>query len=305
MQGKWTKLYHEYFEKAKSSLADELKLSLKNSLYITDNEVIYQFTDIVDKRFSQLFRNTTSARPIRTSWFKSRILEKYKEDKSNYKEGFQIDGFLEFNLPEIQKEFNTHYERADERSKEEVYFDKEFSTSSNNMEIIKLLASYDAYRYFFDNKYKLKDQLLKLIEQEKELVEVNHFNGLRPVAILNFMLQLTQTNPENGQPFLAEKQVHDLSNMICNNKPVTQFIKLNITPNQRKYVVRFFYEFYKFCNTTDQRANREEFIALMKTYLEPFASDPNFVIHQKSFARAYPNSPIKMEEKYKVRKGAN
>ncbi len=220
MQGTWTKLYHNFFEETKSELSDLLKIKLRNTSYETKDEIVAQFGVEVSKLFDQLSHDTSSL-VSKKSWFKTRLIEEYKHNQFRYQEGFQIDGFLEFNPPDIQKEFNRNYDHADEQTREGKYFDRTSALSSGYKIITKLLAAHDAYLNFFENKLEWKDQLLKIIAIEKKLVDINHFNKLKPIEVFYFFRQLTQANSSNRKSFLSEQQVYDLTNMIFQNQPAT------------------------------------------------------------------------------------
>lgn len=299
MQGKWTKLYHEYFEEVKADLADELKARLKEATYETDEEIVVQYNIEVSRMMNHLFQDTTAAMPTQRSWFRRRLVEKYEQDQYRYKEDLRIDGFLEFTLPEIRREFDAHFKEADDRTKEKIYFDSDFARLPDYEAIVRLLASHDAYIDFFDHKFELKEKLIKTLEKEISLVASNHFNHLRPVDVYDFFHQLTQLNPQNKEAFLTEKQVYDLTNMICQNKPATDPIKMNLSPEQRTWIIRFIYVFYRYCkDTADSKGIREKYISILTSFIAQFDPEQGTKINAKNFAREQPDSPITIDQKY-------
>jgi hypothetical protein len=298
MQGDFTRRYLQIYEDRKAQLANELKNRIRKATYQTDQEVIDHFNIHVHHLFSQLFSEQVEG-VKRTSWFRNRVIERYKLDQYRYQEGFQIDGFLSFILPEIQQEFKSRYEKADEQARIVRYFDKELALTPDKEEILRLLAYHDAYLDYFDNRFTLVGELKAIIEREKDLEDTNHFNKLLPIEVFNFIHQLTQHNPNNKEPFLTEKQVYDLTNMICRDQPVTHLIRINMFPDQRRFIVRFIYDFYKFCkDAVDSRGSRKKYISILTQYIAQFDAVQGSTIHEKNFAREYTDSPIKINDKY-------
>ena len=89
MQGDFTRRYLQIYEDRKAQLANDLKNRIKKATYQTDQEIIDHFSAHVNNLFHQLFSDQDEGIQ-RTSWFQSRVVERYKQDKYCYKEGFQI-----------------------------------------------------------------------------------------------------------------------------------------------------------------------------------------------------------------------
>lgn len=297
MNNPLTHRYLQYQEQERRRLLEELKRKLIQATFETDHEVLSQFNFFVNSLYDQLFWEVSDGQK-RKSWFREKVVDKFQHDKYRYKEGFQVDGFVENILPEIRQEFRRRWEDADERTRSEKYFDQYLALDANPEEIIRLLALHDTYHYFFDHRQELLHEATEMLQKEKQLVDENHFNNLSPLQVLEYMEQLQQINPVNKEPFLSEKQTYDLTNMICQDQPVTDPIRMNLLPEQKKFMVRFIYEFYKFCkDEVDSKGTRNKYLSILSCYISQF-EDQQGPVNEKNFAREQPDSPIKVDPKF-------
>lgn len=297
MNNPLTHKYLQYLEQERRRLLEELKRKLTEATYETDREVLSQFNlhvnDLCDQLFSEERDGSRS-----TSWFKKKVVEKFSYDKGRYKEGFQVDGFIENMLPEIRQDFRLQWERADENSRTAKYFDHDLALDPDPDPIIWLLARHAAYFYFFDHKKQVLHEAIETLQKEKHLAAENHFNDLSPIGVLAYIEQLQQTNQETKEPFLTAKQVYNLTNMICRNQPVTEPVKVNISDQQRRQLEVFFIIFYKYCkDTVDAKGNRERYISLLSRYIAQFQDK---TIYANNFYLKEADQPllIKVDAKY-------
>ena len=300
MKGKWTKMYHDLEDDILHFLKEKLKVGIQRATFETPKEILVQKRHLIHRCLIRLTEIKTSGNEWKRSWFKRELIERFKYEKDRYREGVQVDGFLEKNVPRIIHEFKQRYQNSNEEEKQREFFDKEFAESYNKEDIVKLLATEKAYAYFMKNEYDILKGVLKIVKKEMWLRPVNHFNDLSSVEVLNFFLQLTQINPKNGKPFITEEQAYALVNLICADKPTSQLIHINIVSDQKKYIVRFVYEFYKYCkDTVDPKGTREKNIAILTNYIAQFSSEVSAQIYPNNFYQKQPHSPIKVDDKCK------
>lgn len=302
MQGKWTKMYYDQKKITLEYLKEKLKdrLNINKGSHETPKEILVQFSHIVYRCKSQLVESTRSNSPKRRSWFKREIIERFKYDKDRYKDGFQLDGFLENIVPQIQKDFKYHFNRADNRAIDQEFYDKAFADNPSYEKVVKLLSLDAAYASFLQKGNEILAEAQVILAKEKKLVTTNRFNHLRPVKVLDYFMQLNQINPDNKEPFLTKQQVYDLTNMICRNQEGAKSVTLNISKDQKKYIIRFIYEFYRYCKDTgDSKGSREKYITILTNYFAQFSSPDSSRIYPENFYIKQPDSPIKVDDEYK------
>ncbi len=75
--------------------------------------------------------------------------------------------------------------------------------------------------------------------------------------------------------------------------------------SESKYIIRFIYDFYKYCkDTCDSKGTREKYRYLLPKYVAQFASERGKKIDVSNMAREQTNSPITIEAKYQRWKNA-
>ncbi|MEK6476026.1 hypothetical protein WJR50_00785 [Catalinimonas sp. 4WD22] len=273
MAGKYTQIYREEYENIQQIERSILKDMLLNK------EVYQLHQDIIEEYNLHRFHiikeleceGYTSEGKPRKSWFRRELFRKFQKYK-NPDFDYELERFIEGPFKDIKESFHQKHQDANASTRTTHYFDYEYVKKASPEDIAKLLGAYNAYYDLKDNLSDLTHQLLEEIETEKKLVKFNSFNALSPTDMLDYFILLTQLNPRDKNPFLKEKIVYKLVNMICSGDD-TEPVKLNLFPGQEQIIKSFIYCFYRFCKDNHKlkkSQDKEDYAEILTRYTQNF-----------------------------------